>query len=382
LSAVFGSYDSAPPAPGLVSQYRNLLHHYVHQLGRGPAETFWAGLGAIRREAFDAVGRFDEWHYARPQIEDIELGRRLRRDGHTVLLDPDIQGAHLKRWTLVNTFKSDLQHRGVPWMWLLLQEGPTPDTRVLNIRTRETALTALAGISLGLLAGALVLSSAPLAFATVGCYLVILAANLPFYRFLMKVRGLGFALAALPLHLGYYAVNAVSVVGGWFVHVLFGEPIPPPTASAHAQIGIATWPPPPRRSDQSIWEPQLREAIAMIPEPAPVPADLQLAFEPLHKRAFGFATGIASGILCFGMTALVLVRHRQGDVDLRILAEYFYGYTVSWPGALVALAWGFVAGFAAGWFAAFCRNFALAASLWLGRTRSELEDTRDFLDHI
>ena len=33
LSALFGSYDDAPQAPGVVSQYRNLLHHFVHQQG-------------------------------------------------------------------------------------------------------------------------------------------------------------------------------------------------------------------------------------------------------------------------------------------------------------------------------------------------------------
>ena len=31
LAAVFGSYDASPAAPGLISQYRNLLHHFVHQ---------------------------------------------------------------------------------------------------------------------------------------------------------------------------------------------------------------------------------------------------------------------------------------------------------------------------------------------------------------
>ena len=52
LIAVFGSYDDSPPAPGAVSGFRNLLHHYVHQQASGDADTFWAGLGAIRREAF------------------------------------------------------------------------------------------------------------------------------------------------------------------------------------------------------------------------------------------------------------------------------------------------------------------------------------------
>src|SRR5262249_2810616 len=33
LAGLFGSYDDRPSAPGLVSQFRNLLHHYVHQSG-------------------------------------------------------------------------------------------------------------------------------------------------------------------------------------------------------------------------------------------------------------------------------------------------------------------------------------------------------------
>jgi len=35
LTAVFGSYDDKPVADGAQSQYRNLLHHYVHQKSGG-----------------------------------------------------------------------------------------------------------------------------------------------------------------------------------------------------------------------------------------------------------------------------------------------------------------------------------------------------------
>jgi len=116
--------------------------------------------------------------------------------------------------------------------------------------------------------------------------------------------------------------------------------------------------------------------------PAALPPSLELAFEPLHKRAFGMAIGVATGVSAFVVTAVVLVRKPPESGRLLLLAEYFYGYTVTWQGAFVALAWGFVTGFVAGWFTAFCRNFVMAASLWLGRTRSDLDATRDFLDHI
>jgi hypothetical protein len=115
----------------------------------------------------------------------------------------------------------------------------------------------------------------------------------------------------------------------------------------------------------------------------PLPPDLQLAFLPLHKRAMGMALGLGAGLVCFGVTAVPLLRGTPPDqLNLYLLAQYFYGYTFTWPGAFVALAWGFVVGFTAGWFTAFCRNLVIAVSLWLSRTRAELAASRDFLDHI
>ena len=84
----------------MVSQYRNLLHHFVHQEGNPEASTFWAGCGAVRRAAFDAVAGYDEARFRRPSIEDIELGYRLRRAGYRIRLDRDLQCTHLKRWRL------------------------------------------------------------------------------------------------------------------------------------------------------------------------------------------------------------------------------------------------------------------------------------------
>lgn len=253
-AAIFGSYDDHPSSPGYVSQYRNLLHHYVHQRGRGEAQTFWAGLGGIRADEFHAVGRFDEWHYARPQIEDIELGRRVHLAGHRIALDPDIQGTHLKRWTVTTTLLADFRHRGVPWMWLLLQEGTPASSGSLNVRNTEKVLTGLTAIALWMPVIAIITKNPHWLWVTAGVTLLLLAANAGFYAFLLRVRGPLFALAAIPMHLTYYASNAVSVVIGWLQHHLFGEPIPPAEAAAHAQIGIATWPPAPQRSRQSLWE--------------------------------------------------------------------------------------------------------------------------------
>jgi tetrahydromethanopterin S-methyltransferase subunit B len=113
-----------------------------------------------------------------------------------------------------------------------------------------------------------------------------------------------------------------------------------------------------------------------------LPAEVALAFAPLHKRAFGIAIGLAIGLTVFLLTAVYLLRSPQQGIGLALLSQYFKGYSVSWGGAFVGLFWGFVVGFVGGWFVAFCRNLVIAASIFIIRAKSELHQTRDFLDHI
>jgi GT2 family glycosyltransferase len=255
LSAAFGSYDDRPDAPGLVSQYRNLLHHYVHQMNAGPAETFWSGLGAIRRRVFLDAGMFDEWHYWRPQIEDIELGRRLRRAGHQLLLEPDIQGTHLKRWTLWNMVVTDFQHRGVTWMWLLLTEGTGRAPRNLNLRMSEKVCTGLVGLAgLAVLAAPVLRATWPL-WAALATLAVVALFNVGLYTFMARRRGVLFGLAIVPLHFGYYVSNVFAVFSGWLAHTMLGAPDPPAEMQALAQVGVKTWPPQPSKPRGSLWNP-------------------------------------------------------------------------------------------------------------------------------
>ncbi len=107
-----------------------------------------------------------------------------------------------------------------------------------------------------------------------------------------------------------------------------------------------------------------------------------LAFAPLDKRALGVALGVAAGLCVFLVTAIYLIRDPDPGFALHLLSQYFYGYSVTWVGAVVGALWGFAVGFVGGWFVAFTRNLVLAFSLFAARTRAELDATRDFLDHI
>lgn len=204
LTALFGSYDDAPAARSVVSVFRNLLHHYVHQHSAGPASTFWAGLGAMRRDAFESAGGFS----VHP-IEDIELGMRLSGRGARILLDPTIQGTHLKRWTLYSMVRTDLMVRGIPWVGLLLDHRDSPSVLNLTWRHRLSALTSVAVLA------ALALRNVWLIAATVA---LLVALNFDFYRFLMRIEGLPRAIAGVALHWIHHLTSVAAVPLGILAH--------------------------------------------------------------------------------------------------------------------------------------------------------------------
>jgi glycosyltransferase involved in cell wall biosynthesis len=203
LVAAFGSYDAAPTAPGLLSQYRNLLHHFVHQSGQEQASTFWAGCGSIRRNAFLEVGGFDR-RYTRPSIEDIELGYRLHTAGARVNLAKHIQFTHMKRWGLWDIIRTDVRDRALPWSALIARTRHLPNDLNLDWTSRISAASVYALASLLILGAwdktAWVLAALPL--------LVLLESNTRLYGFFLRERGLWFLLRVLPLHWLYLFYSA------------------------------------------------------------------------------------------------------------------------------------------------------------------------------
>jgi len=217
IAAVFGSYDARPAAPGLVSRYRNLLHHFVHQTGKVEAATFWAGCGAVTRPAFDRVGGFDERRYPRPSIEDIELGYRLRRAGYRIFLDKSLQCRHLKRWTFWSVIRADIIYRAIPWSRLILEAGEAPDD--LNVSGSQRASVALTG-----LAGLFLLMSPVrlelLLMLAFGCVAATFILNRNLYAFFRRAGGISFAAACIPLHLLYFMYCGLSYHYVWVQSML------------------------------------------------------------------------------------------------------------------------------------------------------------------
>ncbi|MEN9732402.1 MAG: hypothetical protein RLZ45_397, partial [Verrucomicrobiota bacterium] len=215
LAALFGAYDSNPGDPGFLSQYRNLLHQFVHLQGREEAETFWAGLGAVRVDFFRKVGGFD-LRFRKPSIEDIELGGRIRDHGGAILLEKSLQATHLKRWTFASMMRTDLFDRGIPWMRLIL--GRKRSGTDLSLGWTARLSTVLAGIGV---AGLVMVPWNPwigaIAFASLA---LLVGLNLPFYRYLSGLRGMRFALLAIPWHILFYLTCGMAGVLGMIGHML------------------------------------------------------------------------------------------------------------------------------------------------------------------
>jgi hypothetical protein len=208
LAALFGSYDDSPAAPGVVSGFRNLLHHHVHQNAEGPATTFWTGLGAVRKEAFDSVGGFDE---SVAFMEDIDLGMRLSAAGARIELDPLVQGTHLKRWSLWSMVRTDFIGRGVPWVLLLLRHRDSSMTLNLGWRHRLSAVAALTG-SISLLRKDL--------RGTFASVVAMVALNRSFYALLWRRRGATEAATGVFLHALHHLASLAAVPVGVMLHLL------------------------------------------------------------------------------------------------------------------------------------------------------------------
>lgn len=259
LAAVIGSYDDRPASNAFLAQWKNLFHHWVHQTGQDEASTFWTGCGAVRRDVFLGLGGFNEG-YARPSIEDIEFGFRLRNADQRIRLDKRMIATHTKRWRFWDLLRTDLLRRGAPWIALMLRDRRDPKDLNLSRESKlATVLTGLLVLAVLALAAAgrftaLAPLGATLAAASACAWLprstrlslallvaapaatalwlpdawallpmaltaAVVATHRDLYAFMQARRGAAFACAVLPMHLLFQLCCGASVPLGVLTHL-------------------------------------------------------------------------------------------------------------------------------------------------------------------
>ncbi|MGG6240599.1 glycosyltransferase [Nodosilinea sp. AN01ver1] len=209
LAALIGSYDDQPGADNFLSQYKNLFHHYTHQVSSEKASTFWGACGAIRTDAFRAVGGFDE-RYRKPCVEDIELGYRLKRNGYTIRLCKHIQVKHLKCWQPVSLLRAEIFYRALPWTELILsQQQPMNDLNLDRTNQLSVVLSWLALICL-----VLGVVNPFLWIVAIATMIALLVINQRVYRFFLHKRGVLFTLRVIPWHWFYFLYGGAAFAYG------------------------------------------------------------------------------------------------------------------------------------------------------------------------
>ncbi len=207
-AAMFCSYQSDTLPKNFASQYKNLLHHWTHQVSRREATTFCGGFGAIRRKVFSQLGGFDEAYRA---MEDVELGYRLHQAGHRIVLSPEIQLTHTKLYSLAGLVRADVFQRAVPWTRIMLQRRIFQ--RDLNLRGNNQA--SLVVVLLMLFAPVLTGYLFPGLAATEATLLVVfILLNRRFLSFLWRARGAGFALRSVPMLWLQYFYSGIGLLLG------------------------------------------------------------------------------------------------------------------------------------------------------------------------
>ena len=207
LAALFGSYQQDTAPKNFFSQYKNLLHHYTHQISATQAATFCSGYGAIRREIFFALGGFSESQRA---LEDIEFGYRLHRAGHRVRLLKDLQFTHLKVYSFWGLVRSDVLQRAIPWTRLMLERHIFRND--LNTKSNNVASVVIAFL---ILFAPLWLWFVPLGgMILAGLMLTFLVLNFDFILFVTRARGLLFGLKTVAMSWFFYVYSGIGLLLG------------------------------------------------------------------------------------------------------------------------------------------------------------------------
>lgn len=212
ISAMFCSYQPGTIPTNFWSEYKNLVHHYTHQISNNEAATFCGGFGAIKRQVFLDFDGFDEGYRS---LEDIELGYRLHQAGHRIFLNKDIQLTHCKEYSLLGLLKSDVLHRAVPWTKIML--GKRVFRNDLNTKSNNVLSVPLAF---------LLLLNIPLiglfrqsVYAFVGLLAIFIALNAQFYAFIWRQKKTVFTLKAIVMHWFNYVYSGVGLLIGVVVFI-------------------------------------------------------------------------------------------------------------------------------------------------------------------
>ncbi len=115
-SCVFAVYDTGAHLEELVSRFKNHWIRVTTLAAPRPLDWINTSCAVMRRESLLAVGGFRGQFHLRSGGGDLDVGRGLSRLG-PIRIDPGIEVAHLKRFTLASLLRNDF-NRARGWLRL------------------------------------------------------------------------------------------------------------------------------------------------------------------------------------------------------------------------------------------------------------------------
>ncbi len=100
IAAVTGLLSTECQHKDFFSQYKNLYMHYIFKRCPKYVDFLYGSLMAIKRDHFL---RFNEGL----RLEDTELGQRYKKLNKKILLNPQLEVMHLKKYNLKKIIKND-----------------------------------------------------------------------------------------------------------------------------------------------------------------------------------------------------------------------------------------------------------------------------------
>lgn len=105
ITAVVGRLGEHIRFDNFPSQYKNLWMYNTFEHLPYEVSLLFTSISAIRRNIFLEFGGFNI-NYRYPNVEDNELGIRLKAAGHKIILDKTLQVEHLKYYTVITILKT------------------------------------------------------------------------------------------------------------------------------------------------------------------------------------------------------------------------------------------------------------------------------------
>jgi len=209
-SAVIGVYTREQETKGFYSQYQNLFTIFNHEKSNGFISWFWTAMGAVKREAFESSGGFNE-NYSGASAEDVELGYSLCRNDFKILYDNRIEGIHFHCHSLKSLLKNNFKKSAalVELVWKMSKS----DKFAHGFSDRRNLYALIMTMVITLSLPLVVIDLKWCLLFGIALSLFILT-NLPFYRFLKAEKDGFFLLKTIVIHyIIYLTVGIGSILG-------------------------------------------------------------------------------------------------------------------------------------------------------------------------